>query len=43
MYNLDIMRQTACIVVNPLTADSFALLLNCTAAVQASDSMTAFS
>ena len=40
-YNLEIMRQTARLVVNPVTVDSYAGLFNCTAAVQASDSMTA--
>ena len=39
--NLEIMRQTARLVVNPITVDSYAGLFNCTAAVQASDSMTA--
>ena len=32
-YSLDIMRQTACLVFNPI--------FSCTAVVQASDSMTA--
>ena len=31
-----IMRQTACLVVNPVIVDSYALLFNCTAAAQAS-------
>ena len=30
-YNLDIMQQTACLDVNPITADSYALLFNCMA------------
>ena len=30
-YNLDIMRQTACLVVNPITVDSYAFLFNCMA------------
>ena len=42
-YNPDIIRQTACLVVNPITIDSYALLFNCTATVRASDSMTASS
>ena len=42
-YNPYIMRQSACLVVNPNAVDSYALLFNCTAAVGASDSMTAFS
>ena len=40
-YNPYIMRQTACLVVNPITVDSYALLFNCTTVVRASDSMTA--
>ena len=39
----DIMRQTACLVVNPIIVDGYASLFNCTTAVQASDSMTASS
>ena len=35
-YNLDIMRQTACLVINPIPVDSYALLLNFTAAARAS-------
>ena len=42
-YSLDIMRQTACLVVNSIIVDGYALLFNCTTAVQASDSMTASS
>ena len=34
------MRQTACIVVNPIIVDGYASLFNCTTAVRASDSMT---
>ena len=41
-YSLDIMRQTAYLVVNPIIVDGYASLFNCTTAVQASDSMTAF-
>ena len=40
-YYLDIMRQTACLVFNPIMVEGFAALLSCTAVVQASDSMTA--
>ena len=29
-YNPYIMRQTACLVVNPVTVDSYVLLFNCT-------------
>ena len=39
-YTLDIMRQTACLVFNPIM-DDCAKLFSCTAVVQASDSMTA--
>ena len=35
------MRQTACLVVNPIIVDGYASLLNCSTAVRASDSMTA--
>ena len=40
-YNLDFMRQTACLVVNLITVDSYVFLFNCTAAVPVSGSMTA--
>ena len=39
-YSLDIMRQTACLVINPVIVDAYASHFNCT--VRASDSMTAF-
>ena len=42
-YSLDIMRQTACLVVNPIIVDGYASLFNCMAAVRASDLMTASS
>ena len=42
-YGLDIMRQTACLVVNPIIVDGFASLFNCKTAVRASDPMTASS
>ena len=42
-YSLDIMRQTACLVVNPVIVDSYASLFNCMTAFRASDSMTASS
>ena len=41
--SLDIMRQTACLVVNQIIVDGYASLFNCTTAVRASDSMTASS
>ena len=39
--NLDIMRQSACLVLNPITVYSYGFLFNCTTVGQASDSMTA--
>ena len=42
-YSLDIMRQTACLVVNPIIVDGYASIFNCKMAVRASDSMTASS
>ena len=42
-YNPYIMRQTACLVVNQITVDSYALLFNWTAVVRGSDSMKASS
>ena len=29
-YNLDIMRQSACLVLNPITVYSYGFLFNCT-------------
>ena len=40
-YNLDIMRQSACQILNPITVFSYGFLFNCTTVGQASDSMTA--
>ena len=40
-YNIDVLRQTACFVVNPIKVDSFAYLFNCTTVGRASDCMTA--
>ena len=40
-YTLNIMRQTACLVFNPIMIECYAGLFSCTAVVQASDSMTA--
>ena len=42
-YSQDIMRQTACLIVNPIIVDDYASLFNCTTAVRASGSMTAYS
>ena len=30
VYNINVLRLTACLVVNPIKFDSFAYLLNCT-------------
>ena len=38
-YNLDIMRQSACLVLNPITVYSYGFLFNCTTVGQASDSI----
>ena len=40
-YSLDFMRQTACLVFNPIMVEGYAVLFSSTAVVQASDSMTA--
>ena len=40
-YDLNVMRQSACLVINPMTVDYFAALLNCTPMDRASDSMMA--
>ena len=29
-YNINVMRQSACLVINPITVDSFASAFNCT-------------
>ena len=36
-YNIDVLRQTACLVVNPIKVNSFAYLFNCTTLGRASD------
>ena len=40
-YNLNVMRQSACLVINPITVDGYASLFNCTPVGRASDSMMA--
>ena len=35
-YNLNAMRQSACLVINPITVDDYAALLNCTPVDRAS-------
>ena len=38
-YNINVMRQSACLVIDPFTADNFASLFNCTPVGRASDSV----
>ena len=38
-HNLNVMRQSAYIVINPITVDGHAALFNCTPVDRASDSM----
>ena len=40
-YNPNVMRQTACLVINPTSVHSYSSLFNCTTAGRASASMTA--
>ena len=40
-YNLNVMRQSACLVIKPITVDGYATLLNCTPVDRVSDSMMA--
>ena len=40
-YTLNVMRQSACLVINPITVDNFAALFNCTPVDRASNSMMA--
>ena len=40
-YTLDIVRQTTCLILNPIMVEGYAALFSCTAVVQASGSMTA--
>ena len=37
--NINVLQQTACLVVNPITVGSFAFLFNCTPVGETSDSM----
>ena len=39
-YNINVLQQTACLLVNPMTVGNFAFLFNCTPVGQTSDSMT---
>ena len=36
-YNINVMRQTACLAVNPIKVNSFAYLFNCTTVGRTSD------
>ena len=38
-YNLNVMRQSTCLVINPITVGGYAALFNCTPVDRASDSM----
>ena len=38
-YNINVLQQTACLVVNPITFGNFAFLFNCTPVGPTSDSM----
>ena len=40
-YNLNVMRQSACLVINPITVDGYAALFKSTTVDRASDSMMA--
>ena len=40
-YKLNVMRQSACLVINPITYDGFAALFTCTPLDQTSDSIIA--
>ena len=38
-YNINVLQQTACLMVNPITVGNFAFLFNCTPVGWTSDSM----
>ena len=40
-YNLNVIRQSACLAINLIMVDSFAALFNCTPVDRASESMMA--
>ena len=40
-YNLNVMRQSACLVISPITVDGYAALFNCTPVDRALDSKMA--
>ena len=39
-YNINVLQQNACLVVNPITIGNFAFLFNCTPEGRTADSMT---
>ena len=39
-YNINVLQQTACLMVNPITVDNFVYLFNCMLTGRTSDSMT---
>ena len=40
VYNINVLQQTACLVVNPITVGNFAFLFNFTPVGRTSDSLT---
>ena len=38
-YNINVLQQTACLVVNPITAGNFAFFFDCTPVGRTPDSM----
>ena len=38
-FNINVLQQTACLVVNPITVGNFDILFNCTPVGRTSDSM----
>ena len=41
-YNLNVMRQSACLVFNPIMVDNYAAFFNCTPVGRASDDLKLF-
>ena len=39
-YNIDVLRQTACLVVNPIKVNNFAYIFDCTTVGRTSDGLT---
>ena len=40
-YDLNVMRQSACLVINPITVDNFSAFFNCTPVDRVADSVMA--